>query len=208
MIVDASIYENSGSTENNIEKVLKTSKTILEVCKEDELSWEQHHEIHKALNIAYGYRTKAFTKRTYGHIEPIVRILAKLGDVLVGHAAIFEIEVIVNDEKIKAGGLGMTLSLKPFSHLGYLLREKATLVCCELGYPFAIGRVKNSERVKENLSALVSCFLDIPLIGKNTRSHDWETLAIYKTSHNQESVNSLFNVVKKNNCIRITGEIF
>lgn len=186
----------------------KDTAFVFEVCPEEALSWEQHNEILKALNQAFSHRTKSFIKKTYAHVEPIMRILCRFNGVLVGHTAIFEIEVIVNNEKIKAGGIGMTLSLKPFEHLGYLLRQKAAMICSEQGYPFAIGRIKNSERVKKDITSLVTCFLDMPLIGKNTRSHDWEILAIYKTNYNQLHIENFIDSFKKSGFIQIVGEVF
>jgi hypothetical protein len=92
--------------------------------------------------------------------------------------------------------------------LGFILRELAAELCAKQGLPLAIGRVKNTARIKKNLEPLVSCFLDILLVGATTCSHDWETLAIYKTSNDSTLVAKLIAGFQKNGCVKIDGEVF
>lgn len=175
---------------------------------EAQLSWQQHHEIHHVLNMAYSHRTNAFANKTFSYFPPKKRILCYLDDKLVGHTAIFESTTIANKENTVFAGLGMTLSLKPFLRLGHELRRRALIVCRDNKYPFALGRIKNSERAKNNLADLVHCFLDIPLIGNSTQSHSWETLAIYNTRIKSEIVEQIIANSKIQKQLIITSEVF
>lgn len=179
-----------------------------EVYREQDLTWEQHNKIHEALNTAYGYRTNSFINKTYSSHPPLKRVLCILDDKIVGHTSILEANLIYKSEQIKFAGIGMTLSLKPFLNLAYQLRQKAVNICALEKYPFAIGRVKNSEKVKNNLQSLVSHFLDIPLVGKSTQSHSWETLAFYDTGYDKDKVEEVTTYCLDNKRAQIDGEIF
>lgn len=179
-----------------------------EVYSEEALTWEQHNAIHRALNLTYDFRTKAFVKKTYGYVEPTTRILCTLEDTLIGHIGIFEDFIEMDGQKIKMAGLGMILSLKPMSLIGASLRRKALDICAERGYSFAIGRVRNTDRVKRHLESFVWCFLDVPLIGQNTRSHSTEILAIFNTGFSPEPPIDLIERFKKNHGIKIEKEVF
>ncbi len=179
-----------------------------ELYDENELTWQQHHAIHEALNRAYIYRTKSFIKKTFAQSEPIKRVLCYEGNLLIGHSAIFESYVLIGRRKVKIAGIGMTLSLKPGQHIGYLVREYAATVCKLEGYPFAISRVKNNEKTKKNLQGLVFGFLDMPLIGNHSESHHWETLAIYNTGGNLKQVNKIIDYFKQQGFVRVRGEVF
>ncbi len=188
--------------------LIKGQLYVFKTYDEADLTQDQFQVIQQGLNEAYGFRTQSFAHKPYGYCLPLKRILCTLGDKLVGHVAIFEDCVSLNDKKIKVGGIGLTFSLKPLTGLGFMLRELAAKLCAKSGVPLAIGRVKNSARIKKNLEPLVSCFLEMPLVGANTHSHEWETLAIYKTSDQPDWVNQLIANFQKNGCIQIEGEVF
>lgn len=188
--------------------LLKDTSYNFEIYQEEDISWQQHNEIHQALNLAFSFRTQAFTHKTYAYCVPNIRILCKYNNILIGHTAIFEDYVIVNEQKILIAGHGLLLSLEPKCGIANLLRLKAIQICSLAAYPCAIGRVKNDEPTKKTLAPLVHTFLDIPLIGNTTRSHDWETLAIYNTGGDKDYVESLVTHFKKTGYIQIEGEIF
>lgn len=127
---------------------------------------------------------------------------------IVGHTSILDAYLIYKSERIKFAGIGMTLSLKPFLNLAYQLRQRAVSICTLEKYPFAIGRVKNSKKVKKNLQSLASHFLDIPLIGQSTQSHSWETLAFYDTGYDKNMIEEITNYCLYNKQVKIEGEIF
>ncbi len=187
---------------------MSSKELKFEVYQEKDLTWEQHNKIHEALNTAYGYRTNAFANKTYSYHPPLKRIICVLDNKIVGHTSILDAHLIYKSEHIKFAGIGMTLSLKPFLNLAYQLRQRAVSICALEKYPFAIGRVKNSKKVKNNLQNLVSHFLDIPLIGQSTQSHSWETLAFYDTGYDKSMVEEITNYCLHNKQIKIEGEIF
>ncbi len=187
---------------------MSNNEIKFEIYQEQDLTWEQHNKIHRALNIAYGHRTKIFLKKTYSYYPPLKRVLCILNNEIVGHTSILEAHLLYNSERIKFAGIGVTLSLKPFLNLAYQLREKAIKICALEKYPFAIGRVKNSARIKNNLNTLVSHFADIPLIGKTTRSHSWETLAFYDTGYDKNKVEEIINYCLHNGQAEIEEEVF
>lgn len=174
------------------------------VINENELSFHDHNSIHRALNLAYGDRTKNFLKKTYGYCEPLKRILCYQNDILVGHTAVF-MPTTTLPEPTTIGGVGMTLSLQKGLGIGHELRKRAAQTCADLKLPFAVGRVKNESWVIKNLSDIVVDFLDVPLVGKTTRSHDWETLAIYSC---QCDVAKELVYIKQQGELKITGEVF
>lgn len=137
---------------------IKDKDFLFEIYEEDHLGWQQYNEIHRALNLAYGSRTKSFTKKSFGHCTPKIRVLCRYQGELVGHTAAFENHVIVNSEKIIIGGVGLTLSLMPDYGLGFLLRKKAVEICAKDHCVFAVGRVENHAKVRKNLATLVSDF--------------------------------------------------
>ncbi len=175
---------------------------------EQDISWGLHNKIHESLNIAYNHRTSTFVTKTYPNYPPRKRILCTLNDKIIGHIAIFDSKLIYKSEEIKFAGIGMTLSVKPFLNLAYQLRKRAADICAEYRYPFAIGRVKNSERIKNNLSSLVTHFLNIPLIGKATKSHDWEVLAVYSTRYDKKYVDEIMRHCIEAQSMNIAGEVF
>lgn len=171
---------------------------------EEDLTYLEHNQIHNALNLAYKDRTKNFLKKTYGHCEPYKRILCFENDLLIGHTAIFMPTTFLPKLTI-IGGIGMTLSLKKGCGIGHELRKRAAKECAALKLPFAVGRVKNEAWVKKNLNDIVVDFLDLPLVGKTTASHDWETLAIYSC---QQEVKSEIAYIKQQKQLVIEGEVF
>lgn len=179
-----------------------------EIYLEDDLTWEQHSKIHKALNIAYGYRTKSFIDKSYAHCIPKIRILYQHESKVIAHTAIFDVSIQIEKNMVAIAGIGLTLSLQPYQLLGFTLRKKAIEIAALADYPCAIGRVRNNQQTKKTLAPLVHTFLDIPLIGNTTRSHDWETLAIYNTGGDKDLVESLVTHFKKTGYIQIEGEIF
>ncbi len=188
--------------------LIKNQLYVFETYDETDLTKDQLNEIQSGLNLAYGFRTQSFANKPYGYCIPLKRILCTLKEKLVGHIAIFQDYVTVNNQKVKIGGVGLTYSLKPLTGLGFILRELAAELCAKQDLPLTIGRVKNTARIKKNLEPLVSCFLSIPLIGATTRSHDWETLAIYKTSNDSALITKLIADFEKNGYVKIDGEVF
>lgn len=183
-------------------------KIDFKIFDEDDISWEIHNKIHVALNTAYSHRTASFHKKTYGLLQPIKRIILEVDDVIIAHTAIFETAVILNNEEINVAGIGLTLSLKPFFKLGYRMREQAVILCAELGYPLVLGRIKDTERNKKSLEPLVADFLPIPMIGKTTSSHEWETIAVYDTHVSADRLTRLVCDFKKEKKIILTTEVF
>jgi hypothetical protein len=102
----------------------------------------------------------------------------------------------------------MTLSLLPHNNLGHELRTRAVLICKESKYPFAVGRIINIDKFKETLDDIVVDFLNISLIGKTTRSHDWETLAIYNTGCEYSFLKPSLDYFKETGSLKIAGEVF
>lgn len=188
--------------------LIKNQVYRFDTYDESELTEDQLEAIHKGLNLAYGYRTQSFANKPYGRCIPVKRILCTFQDKLVGHIAIFQDHVALDGQKVKIGGVGLTYSLKPLSGLGFILRQLAAELCSKENVPLAMGRVRNTARIKKNIGPLVVCFLDIPLIGFTTRSHTWETLAIYSTSSDTDLIAKLIADFQKNGCIKIGGEIF
>ncbi len=179
-----------------------------EVYEEDELTWEQHNEIHRALNIAYHFRTQSFVKKTFGYCLPIKRVLAYYDDKLVGHIAVFIDHIFVDGERVKIAGLGMSLSLKPMSLLGGVLRRTALNICAQQGFDFALGRIRNNMRTREHMASFVWCFLELPLIGKTTRSHEDEIVAVFDTKRFRQCPDWLISQACKQGFIKIEDEIF
>lgn len=179
-----------------------------EVYEEDQITWEQHIEIHKALNLCFSGRTKSFIKKTYAHITPVKRVLCTVDGAIVGHIAVFEDYTTVNNRRILIAGLGMNVSLKPMSLIGAILRKKALSICAERRHTFAIGRVRNNPRIRKHLSSFVWCFLDVPLIGKTTKSHTTEILAIFNTDFVKNCPDELLNHFKKIGVVQIEDEVF
>lgn len=181
---------------------------IFKTYNEDELTWQQHNDIHRALNQAYAHRTKSFFKKTYAERQPIKRVICEIDNQIIGHVAIFELTVMLDNEPIKIGGVGMTLSLKLFCDLGRQLRKSAIEVCRQLNYPLAIGRIKNSANMKRSLQPLVACFLNVPLIGTSSTSHAWEILAVYDTHVDARVLNRFCLNFNSQSSVIIDGEIF
>lgn len=181
---------------------------IFKTYNEEELTWQQHNDIHRVLNQAYAHRTKSFFKKTYADRQPIKRIICEMDNQIVGHTAIFEVTVMLDKEPIKIGGIGMTLSLKPFCDLGRQLRKSAIEVCRQLNYPLAIGRIKNSANMKRSLQPLVACFLDTSLVGASTASHVWEILAVYDTHTDMKALNRFCLYFNSQPSLIIDGEVF
>ena len=180
-----------------------------EIYNEDELTWQQHNQIHTALNLAYSNRTQTFLKKSYGYSIPLKRILCFHNEQLVGHVALFASTLILSPNQfLKIGGIGMTLSLMPNHKIGHELRKRTSRLAAELGYPFAVGRVRNTEAVKENLRDLTIDFLDVPLIGNTTESHEWETLAIYTAKGESDLLKNILQEIKKAGHLKIAGEVF
>ena len=195
-------------SENSKIILIKNKLYRFDTYDESELTVGQLDAIHKGLNLAYGYRTQSFVSKPYGRCAPLKRITCTLQDKLIGHIAVFQDYVTLSDEKIKIGGVGLTFSLRPLAGLGFILRQLAVELCSKEGVPLAMGRVRNTARIKKNIGPLVSYFLHIPLIGTTTRSHDWETLAIYKTSSDTNLVAKLIADFQKKGYVKIDGEIF
>lgn len=105
------IFQLDDLTEERI--TIRKRQFSFHIYNENELTWKQHNLIHVALNTAYSYRTETFTSKTYGKISPIKRILCFYNNKIVGHTAVFETAIKVDNQLIKAGGIGMTLSLSP-----------------------------------------------------------------------------------------------
>ena len=175
---------------------------------EDDLTWQQHNQIHAVLNFSYSGRTLSFTKKTYGHVIPVKRILCTSQGDLIGHIAVFEDSLLINNAKVPVIGLGLSASTRPTALIGAKLRHKALDICAEAGYNFAISRVRNRSRTKEHLAEFVWDFLDIPLVGKSTQSHNDEIVAIFNTQLNQERPNYFIQYFKKTGAVKIAGEIF
>jgi len=175
-----------------------------ETLDEDTISWECHNDIHRALNLAYHPRTNTFLKKSYGHQEPIKRIICRENGTIIGHTAIFEVTALL-PKPIKIGGIGMTLSLKPHHGIAHELRRQAAQLCADLGYPFAVGRVENTQCVKANLADITATFIDVPLQGTHTHSHTWETLAIYATGN---AVTPYLDTLINAQALHIQGDIF
>jgi hypothetical protein len=182
----------------------KLDNVEFQIFNEADLSFKQHNEIHLALNLAYEPRTQSFLKKTYGHCEPVKRILCYEDGQLVGHTAIFVIEAFL-PKLTTVGGVGMTLSLKKGCGLGHELRRRAAIEATNLGLPFAVGRVKNTQRVKDTLTEIVVTFLDLPMIGQSTQSHDWETLAIYDCG---QTIKSELDYITSQGKFLIKSEVF
>ena len=176
--------------------------------EESTLSWQEHHDIHQALNRAYSHRTDSFTKKSYGYITPCRRLLCKQNGKLIGRTAVFTSNLVLAGKTIPIAGIGLTLSLKPFDNIGLQLRKMAAEACGEMGYDLAIGRVKNAKRVREHLAPLVYDFVDIPLLGTASHSHDWETLALYKTGHDPKQAQALISQIKKQSELYLDTEVF
>lgn len=180
------------------------------VHDEATLTWQQHNEVHRALNIAYGYRTQNFINKSYGYCLPVKRIICMdtNNNVLIGHIAIFETIVSLKNKPITVAGLGLTLSLRPFLLLGNQLRKRALELCATLGYPLAISRIKNKPRTKQKLEELATVFFDYPLIGTSTRSHDWETIAVYVLNGEENLIVDLKQECHENKFLKIASEVF
>ena len=189
-------------------EVIKNNLFTFELYNEEDIDWPLQNTIHEALNKAYSFRTRAFTQKTYAYRIPKRRILCWHENKLVGPRAIFEDYITINGDKFLIGGIGLTLSLRPHSLLGFHLRQCALSLFTDAQYAFVIGRVKNNARTKKYLLPIVETFLDIPLIGQHTRSHDWETLAIYPLNVDKEKIGGLICHFQQMGYIQIEGEIF
>jgi hypothetical protein len=180
----------------------------VETHAEEDLTWQQHNEIHRALNLAYSARTKSFHSRTYGVRAPLKRILCRYEGVLVGHTAVFEDYAEADGRKVRIGCMGMTFSLRPRQFLGSFLRKSASELCGNMGYPFAVGRIWSTPEGKEKYRPLVVDYLDIPLVASNGKSHSWETLAIYDTGTPKNLILPILESFKNAGCVKITGGLF
>tara|TARA_R110000868_G_scaffold400998_1_gene676262 strand:+ start:3545 stop:4126 length:582 start_codon:yes stop_codon:yes gene_type:complete len=178
------------------------------VHDEKQLTWQQHNRIHDALNRAYDDRTQSFTKKTFAESEPSKRIICSVDKKIVGHIAIFESSTTLDDKTIPIAGIGLKLALIPHINIGNSLSKRAIALCAELNYPFAVGRITNSETVKTSLMPITSCFLDIPMRGHHSQSHEWETLAFYDTQIKPTLTEEAVNYFREQGCMVINGEIF
>lgn len=198
--------ENSGEIYNN----LLQNDFSFEVIDEDKIEWSQFNEIHAVLNKAYSSRSKSFFAKTFGHRPPLKRALCRYKGDLVGISAYFEDYIEINKQKILIGGVGLTCSIMPGHGIGNKLRYIVSGgIGAYTGVPFCIGRIHNAENVKNNLSQYVHGFLNIPLIGKKTKSHEWETIAIYRTLSSDTDIQTMYmKYLNKIGFIQIEGEIF
>ena len=81
-------------------------------------------------------------------------------------------------------------------------------MCAELGYPLVLGRIKNKVNIKKSIEALVYACLDIPLVGIDKRSHEWESIAIYDPKINLNLLKSLVQYFIAKQKIDISTAIF
>jgi len=151
-----------------------------EIVFENDLGWTQLNTIHAILNKSFQHRTDSFLYQPYAKRRPIARVLCTLHGEIVATSSFFDCIIRCEHKIRRIGGIGLTCSSISGRGIGNICRRiAATKISKLLGVDYCLSRVSEKTVQSQTARSIIYRFLKIPLIGRQSRSHPWEYIALY-----------------------------